>query len=60
VKDFAPLRDFARHSERQIEQNRRAHAEIKHEKSEKAKRALTSAIATIALLAIAAAAAGTC
>ena len=29
VKDFAPLRDFARHSERQIEQNRRAHAEIK-------------------------------
>jgi serine/threonine-protein kinase len=54
VKDFSPLRDFARHSERQIEQNRRAHAEIKHEKSEKAKRALTFTIATIALLAIAA------
>jgi hypothetical protein len=30
VKDFAPLRDFARHSERQIEQNRRAHAEVRH------------------------------
>ncbi len=54
VKDFAPLRDFARHSERQIEQNRRAHAEIKHERSEKAKRALTFTIASIALLAIAA------
>ena len=44
VKDFAPLRDFARHSERQIEQNRRAHAEIRHEKSEKAKRAFTMLI----------------
>ena len=33
----APAR-FRAHSERQIEQNRRAHAEIKHEKSEKAKR----------------------
>jgi hypothetical protein len=53
VKDFAPLRDFARHSERQIEQNRRAHAEIKHEKSEKAKRAFTVLIASVALLAIA-------
>jgi hypothetical protein len=53
VKDFAPLRDFARNSERQIEQNRRAHAEIKHEKSEKAKRAFTVLIASIALLAIA-------
>jgi serine/threonine-protein kinase len=53
VKDFAPLRDFARHSERQIEQNRRAHAEIKHEKSEKAKRAFTLVIVSIALLAIA-------
>ena len=53
VKDFTPLRDFARHSERQIEQNRRAHAEIKHEKSEKAKRAFTLVIVSIALLAIA-------
>jgi len=52
VKDFAPLRDFARHSERQIEQNRRAHAEIKHERSEKAKRALTVTIASVLLLAI--------
>ena len=53
VKDFAPLRDFARHSERQIEMNRRAHAEIKHEKSEKAKRAFTLAVVGVALLAIA-------
>jgi hypothetical protein len=53
VKDFAPLRDFARHSERQIEQNRRAHAEIKHERSEKAKRAFTVTVVGIALLAIA-------
>jgi len=54
VKDFPLLRDFARTSERQIEQNRRAHAEIKHEKSEKAKRAFTLAVVSIALLAIAA------
>ena len=40
VKDFPLLRDFARNSERQIEQNRRAHAEIRHEKSEKVKRIL--------------------
>jgi hypothetical protein len=53
VKDFAPLRDFARHSERQIEMNRRAHAEIKHEKSEKAKRAFTFAVVSIALVAVA-------
>jgi serine/threonine-protein kinase len=53
VKDFAPLRDFARHSERQIEQNRRAHAEIKHEKSEKAKRAFTVMLASILVLGIA-------
>jgi serine/threonine-protein kinase len=53
VKDFAPLRDFARHSERQIEMNRRAHAEIKHEKSEKAKRAFTMLIVSVAVLAIA-------
>ena len=37
VKDFPALRDFARNSERQLEQTRRAHAEIKHEKSEKTK-----------------------
>ena len=48
VKDFAPLRDFARHSERQIEQNRRAHAEIRHEKSEKAKSAFTMLVVSIA------------
>jgi len=53
VKDFAPLRDFARHSERQIEQNRRAHAEIRHEKSEKAKRAFTVMLVSVLLLAIA-------
>jgi serine/threonine protein kinase len=52
VKDFAPLRDFARHSERQIEQNRRAHAEIRHEKSEKAKSAFTMFIVSIAVLGI--------
>jgi serine/threonine-protein kinase len=52
VKDFPPLRDFARHSERQIEQNRRAHAEIKHEKSEKAKSAFTMLVASILVLGI--------
>ncbi len=52
VKDFRLLRDFARTSERQIEQNRRAHAEIHHEKSEKAKRAFTALIVSIAVLAV--------
>ena len=61
VKDFAPLRDFARHSERQIEQNRRAHAEIRHEKSEKAKSAFTMLVVSILVLGDRAArAAGTC
>jgi hypothetical protein len=35
VKDFPALGDLARSSERRLEQNRRAHAEIHHEKSEK-------------------------
>jgi serine/threonine-protein kinase len=52
VSDFPLLRDFARQSERQIEQNRRAHAEIRHEKSEKAKRTFTLAIVAVAVLAI--------
>ena len=52
VKDFPALRDFARHSERQIEQNRRAHAEIRHEKSEKAKSAFTMMLVSILVLAI--------
>jgi serine/threonine-protein kinase len=52
VKDFPALRDFARHSERQIEQNRRAHAEIKHEKSEKAKSAFTVMLASILVIVI--------
>jgi eukaryotic-like serine/threonine-protein kinase len=52
VKDFPALRDFARHSERQIEQNRRAHAEVRHERSEKAKRAFTMLIVSIAVLVI--------
>jgi serine/threonine-protein kinase len=52
VKDFPALRDFARHSERQLEQTRRAHAEIKHEKSEKTKSLFTFVVVTIALLGI--------
>ena len=52
VKDFPALRDFARHSERQLEQTRRAHAEIKHEKSEKTKSLFTFMVVTIALLGI--------
>jgi serine/threonine protein kinase len=52
VKDFPALRDFARHSERQIEQNRRAHAEIKHEKAEKAKSAFTMMLVSILVLVI--------
>ena len=35
VKDFAPLAELSKSSERRLEQNRRAHAEIHHEKSEK-------------------------
>jgi serine/threonine-protein kinase len=53
VKDFVPLRDFARTSERQIEQNRRAHAEIRHEKSEKVKRAFTMLVVSVLVLGIA-------
>jgi len=52
VMDFPLLRDFARNSERQIEQNRRAHAEIRHEKSEKAKRTFTIFVVLIALLVV--------
>ena len=52
VKDFPLLRDFARNSERQIEQNRRAHAEIRHEKSEKTKRAFTMFVVSIAVLVV--------
>ncbi|HMF39304.1 MAG TPA: protein kinase [Polyangia bacterium] len=52
VKDFPLLRDFARHSERQIEQNRRAHAEIRHEKSEKVKRTFTMFVVLVAVLAV--------
>ena len=52
VKDFPALRDFARTSERQLEQTRRAHAEIKHEKSEKTKSFFTFIVVTIALLGI--------
>jgi eukaryotic-like serine/threonine-protein kinase len=52
VKDFPALRDFARNSERQLEQTRRAHAEIKHEKSEKTKSFFTFMVVTIALLGI--------
>jgi eukaryotic-like serine/threonine-protein kinase len=37
VKDFPQLRELSKTSERRIEQQRRAHAEIKHEKSEKVK-----------------------
>jgi len=52
VKDFPALRDFARNSERQIQQNRRAHAEIRHEKTEKAKSAFTMMLVAILVLAI--------
>ncbi len=52
VKDFPALRDFARNSERQLEQTRRAHAEIKHEKSEKTKSFFTFMVVTIAVLGI--------
>src|SRR5262245_49805562 len=52
VKDFPALRDFARTSERQIQQNRRAHAEIRHEKAEKAKSAFTLMLVAILVLGI--------
>jgi serine/threonine-protein kinase len=52
VKDFPALRDFARNSERQIQQNRRAHAEIRHEKAEKAKSAFTMMLVSILVIAI--------
>jgi serine/threonine-protein kinase len=52
VKDFPALRDFSKTSERRLEQQRRAHAEIKHEKSEKRKSAFTRMFALIALLVV--------
>jgi hypothetical protein len=57
VKDFPPLRDFSKHSERRLEQQRRAHAEIRHEKSEKRKSVVTLAF-VVAGLAIAGSAVG--
>jgi eukaryotic-like serine/threonine-protein kinase len=52
VKDFAGLGDFARTSERRIEQMRRAHAEVKHEAKEKAKSAFTMIVVLIALVGV--------
>jgi hypothetical protein len=53
VKDFPPLAELSRTSERRLEQHRRAHAEIHHEKSEK-KRAramlVTFAVALVAVV----------
>jgi len=49
VKDFPPLREFTRTSERHREQNRRAQADQKHEKTEKRKSIFTFVFALIAL-----------
>lgn len=49
VKDFPPLREFTRTSERHREQNRRAQAEQKHEQSDKRKRVFTFFFGLIAL-----------
>ncbi len=49
VKDFPPLREFTRTSERHREQNRRAQADQKQEKSEKRKSIFTFVFALIAL-----------
>jgi eukaryotic-like serine/threonine-protein kinase len=50
VKDFAPLGEFTKTSERHREQNRRAVAEQKMESSDKKKRAATLLFSTIFLL----------
>lgn len=49
VKDFPPLREFTRTSERHREQNRRAQADQKQEKSDKRKSIFTFVFALIAL-----------
>lgn len=50
VKEFPGLGDFAKHSERRIEQMRRAHAEIRHEKREKKKSVFTFFVVLVAFL----------
>ncbi len=49
VKDFPPLREFTRTSERHREQNRRAQADQKQEKADKRKSLFTFVFALIAL-----------
>ena len=53
VKDFAALGELSKSSERRLEQNRRAHAEIHHEKSEKKRTrtmVLTFAVVLVAVV----------
>jgi serine/threonine-protein kinase len=52
VKDFAALGDLSRTSERRLEQQRRAHAEIRHEKTEKRKSAFVTFVAAILIVVV--------
>ena len=52
VKDFPPLRDFSQHSERRLEQQRRANAEIRHVQVEKRKSVVTVASVLAGLLVV--------
>jgi serine/threonine-protein kinase len=52
VKDFPTLRDFSKSSERRLEQQRRAHAEIRHEKTEKRKSTFVTLVATILIVVV--------
>jgi len=52
VKDFALLGDLSRTSERRLEQQRRAHAEIRHEKTEKRKSAFVTFVAAILIVVV--------
>ncbi len=52
VRDFAGLGELSKSSERRLEQNRRAHAEIHHEKSEKKRARATIMMFAVVLLAV--------
>lgn len=52
VKDFPALKEFTKHAERRLEQQRRAHAERAHESVEKKKSVVTFLIVGSALAAV--------
>jgi len=53
IKDFPPLGEFAKHAERNLERQRRAHAEHSSEKTEKRKSVVGALVVGLAVLVVA-------